>query len=274
MKLIECKCIDDVVKLYNIQNLKNLELIKHVVILNVKATPYRLSDCYKHVDSAIKQIVNDKSHSDTICFKYITYLNNNNKQNSDEYFKKLINENGQIKKYEIPQDNEFVISLRLSDKPGGIKYKYGSDLNQILEILNHFKLPNVTLVVGLHYPKAKALKKDSVIEDINCLENLISVLHDKGFNVKVKSSIDPDEDFYYLVKAKYYLTTESGYGCIAGFFNQSNFKYTVGCKMYTTRLFHGGFSLVKGKRRPEKINLNKTTFKNKIVKKESKYGPR
>jgi hypothetical protein len=45
-----------------------------------------------------------------------------------------------------------------------------------------------------------------------------------------------------MVNAKYFITAESGFGALAGFFNTTKFKYIVCATEKTKRLFYGGYN--------------------------------
>jgi hypothetical protein len=248
--IYKCKTVKDVIEVLNIKNVKHYDIIKDVVLINMHNEPYRLSDIYRNIKSAIKSVLSEPKHDRTIGYKYASCIKVSGIENSDKLFKSIVKQNV---KYSKPKVNEIVIALRLSDKPNSIKDTFDKSINKILDICGDIDSKKITIMIGLHYPSLDVMNEESLISDIRTLDNIISVFVKHRYKVSIRSNRNPDKDFYYMCHANFFISTESGFGALAGFFNETESKWIVNSTRSTNRLFLGGYDYTCGIHRRQPI---------------------
>lgn len=222
----------------NIENFENKDnksicldkvenLIKKIKIFKNNSN-YRFNDIINHQGrrgpSVItKEILNDKKYNNTILQEYIKRCPDNNLGRSTyKNYKKLTHTvmNEYIKKNNIvlPSNDELVIHLRLGDviehKRRGPKLLKKDFVYIINNYINKYKIKKCTFVTAFNYAgnQGKDIKHNLWLYTENkqnknnlLLKNFLLNLCEKvNIEIDVKSSKNVDEDFIYMMKAKYF----------------------------------------------------------------------
>jgi hypothetical protein len=236
--LDDCGSVGDVIEYLDMEH-PRFKDICDIRLINTDRTAYRLSDAYKRNNTAEWNILNDQKHEDTFMYKYLNWCIDNKELYSEEKFVEILNDH--CKDYDVPEDDEVVIALRLSDQLVTVKDDFKNYMRLIKHKLRDINLKKVTIVIGLHYPTAKSFSKDRLQADIDTMDKLIIAFTKLGHSVTLRSSISPDRDFYYLYKAKNLITIQSGYGALAGYFNPTENKTLISKEGKGRAMFDHGF---------------------------------
>jgi molybdopterin-guanine dinucleotide biosynthesis protein len=190
---------------------------------------YIVGDALLHNPGHVENIIKFDLYEGTFLRKYAVAVKDfprNSKLRQFKIAKDIILEMAKDgEKYKKPSSEEVVVHVRMGDVflSEALKSKYFlSNLPVIMEIILGFKKKNITIVSAsktsrTSQEQSKIANEKSVKE----LDIFIRMLEEKGLVVKIKSSKDVDEDFFYLCFAKnLVLTGCSGFGEIAKTLNK------------------------------------------------------
>ena len=153
---------------------------------------YRIGDALLLRNSAQWKL---RDHPNTIGHDYVKQLDHvwGNKIKNHDYLllKKIVDEHVKKHGYSIPEENELVIHYRFY--PNKL-----IEFEKLSSLIDEIGIEKVTIVCAFHFKKAVSNIDDQMKE----FEKILN-----KYNAKVKSSKIPDEDFSYLVNAKYLITT-------------------------------------------------------------------
>lgn len=197
-------------------------LIKKVKIFKNNSN-YRFNDIINHKGlehrkSYTREILNDKKYNNTILQEYVKRCPENNLgKRTYKNYKKLtytvMNEYIEKNNIELPSNDELVIHLRLGDV---IEHKKRGELLKkdfvyiINNYINKYNIKKCTFVTAFNYhgkdPKYNwEYTENKQNKNVLLLKNFLLNLCEKvNIEIDVKSSVNIDEDFIYMMKAKYF----------------------------------------------------------------------
>lgn len=202
-------------------------LVKKIQLLKEEGSPgnkrhYRFGDVVYHKGVYWKEstqfILNKERFVGTILRNYIERSPFNNMRRVNQNYKmvlcnltnKAIKENA----YNCPDTNELVIHLRLGDicvKPFFLQKNY---IEIIRNHIHKCKIQKVTFCTAFHYgnPGVYKFTEEKHLKNVNRVKGLFNRIKNMlNIPIDVKSSTNIDEDFVYMVKAKYFVNDHGGF---------------------------------------------------------------
>lgn len=217
-------------------------LIKKIVMLKEKNSVggkrhYRFSDVIHHLGYYWKDstlfILNNDRFKGTILRSYIERTPNNNLLEINENYLILLNEIIEDKlknsKINLPRKDELVIHLRLGDVcecDNFIEKNYSEIIQKYIE---QYNISKVSFCSAFHYGNniTQGLwlydidkQKKNILKCTELFENIINKF--KNINIDIKSSENIDEDFIYMVKAKYFEKDIGGFSNMISLLNNNS----------------------------------------------------
>ena len=87
--------------------------------------------------------------------------------------------------------------IRIGD---GITWRASLEIYKKLDIETHTNIKDIIIFCGSHNCKGPAPK-----ETTNYLKDISNILSNRGYNVIIRSANSPDDDFFLMVRAKYFI---------------------------------------------------------------------
>jgi hypothetical protein len=173
----------------------------------------------------------EENFPNSIATKYLNLLKEGESNNKDKLMRVINNE---PKLDTSPEDNSFVLHMRVGDvfcrhngnwmssKLGvkGMINHYTKKDNpewwrDILKFMNEKNLDKVYIIVGSHTPYCLLESEDFIMDRVNMFRK-------NGKDVVLRIGNTPDEDILWVRRAKYFKSTGGGYGKVLGIASQEN----------------------------------------------------
>lgn len=197
--------------------------IMHNIVTTAKLheiDSYRMGDAIIIQNNAKPTIL--KKYKGTIAYQYLINKcpKSGTKNVNVDRLNKIVDEHIKEKKYQIPNDDDLVLHLRLGDR----KLVHSVDeLNELITYIEDIVAFKKLIIVTAFHMVSASKDDDS---KYGILNELLSYCESNNINVNIRSSNNPDEDFCFLVKAKSLICTKGGYSILAYLCN-SNKKYIL-----------------------------------------------
>jgi len=199
---------------------------------------YRIGDVYKWGKGPRYHDIkyHEKNFPNSIATKYLNLLKKGESSNKDKLMRVINNE---PKLDTRPEDNSFVLHMRVGDilcihqgyynlwviikRVLGFKFlmnQYTKKDNpewwrDILKFINEKNLDKVYIIVGSHTPHCLLESEDFIMDRVNMFRK-------NGKDVVLRIGNTPDEDILWVSRAKYFKSTGGGYGKVLGTVVQEN----------------------------------------------------
>jgi len=194
---------------------------------------YRMGDVYiwGKGPNYNKVKYHEENFPNSIATKYLNLLKKGESNNKDKFLQVLHNE-PQLDS--MPEDNSFVLHMRVGDvfcrhkgnwmsNKLGVKgminhytKKYNPEWwSDILKFMNEKNLDKVYIIVGSHTPYCLLESEDFIMDRVNMFKK-------NGKDVVLRIGNSPDEDILWVRRAKYFKSTGGGYGKVLGIASQEN----------------------------------------------------
>jgi hypothetical protein len=197
---------------------------------------YRFSDVIIHSgfywEESTKFILEHDNFKGTILRNYIELCPHNNlKEKNINYItllKKIINDKIKTNNFDLPNNDELVIHLRLGDMcelPNFLKKDY---IIIIKEYIEKFNISKVTFCTAFHYGNNITQNcwmytdKKHETNIVKLKELFTKIIELFNIIIDVKSSIIIDNDFIYMVKARHFVEDIGGFSKLIKELNTKN----------------------------------------------------
>ena len=198
------------------------KLISKIVLLDEKDSKsgkrhYRFGDIIHHIGAYWKEsnnfVLNNDRFKDSILRDYIELCPNKNmhptKFNYPRFLLDIVKKKVKENKFIIPEKNELVIHLRIGDyidrEERYLKRDYVKLIRDMCKI--HPYIDKITICTAFHYGNDKSIKKwlytnKKHRQNISRIRKLfIKLLRNINLPIDIKSSMNPDDDFVYMIEA-------------------------------------------------------------------------
>lgn len=153
-------------------------------------------------------ILNNPEFKDTMMYKYLK----EKKELDYKLLRRIIEE----LPYEKPSNNELVIHVRSGDVIHKSRITHLNYFNLISSVIKKHKIQKITVVTAMHYGDYKERElwlytNESYLKNKEILTKFFKKLNNLKIPISLKSSNNIDDDFAYLVNAKFLVVDNGGY---------------------------------------------------------------
>lgn len=220
--------LENKIKTYNTQFIiPPLNLINKIQLLKHNKH-YRFGDVIFHKGyywkDSTKYILENEEFKDSILRDYIEKCPHNNLHNTNpkhmELLLNIVNKKIKEDNYIFPENNELVIHLRLGDVIDEDWFLQNNYKDIIESYIKKHNLSKVTFCTAFNYgnytEKNLWIYNDEKHQrNISKLTKMLnSIIKIPNIYIDFKSSKNPDDDFIYMVKAKYFIKDKGGFSTL------------------------------------------------------------